>query len=59
MFLTCYLAQVLSAQLACFIDRGVCDHSVLLKMLDSLSSVLILKESITQDKKIRCDMIMV
>lgn len=58
MFLRCYLAQVLSALLACFIDRGVHDHRVLLKVLDSLSSVQILKETITQKKKTTCEMIM-
>lgn len=55
MFLRRYLAQVLSTLLACFIEGGVCDHSVVLEVLDSLSSVKILKESSTQEKKTTCE----
>lgn len=51
MFLRRYLAQVLSALLARFIDGGIRDHSVVLEVLDSLSSVKILRENSTQEKK--------
>lgn len=51
MFFRYYLTQVLSTQFACFIDWRVRHNSVLLKVIDSLSSVQILKQKITREKK--------